>query len=151
MVGQFFLFALDGRRYAIHLAAVERVIPVIEITPVPEAPGGLLGIVNLQGRIVPVIDIRGQFSLPERGPELDDSIVVARAGKWTLCFVVDEVEGVVERFAGDVVGAAEIMPGLDTIEGVVKVDDGDLSIIYDLGRALSFAEEGFLLAMGIEG
>ena len=58
-------FLLGEQRYALHLSAVERVIPTVETTPLPEGPEVLWGVVNLRGRIVPVMDIRRRFRLPQ--------------------------------------------------------------------------------------
>ena len=60
------VFALDEQRYALHLLAVERVVRAVEVTALPEAPEIVLGVVNVKGRIVPVINVRRRFRLPER-------------------------------------------------------------------------------------
>jgi len=51
------LFSLDEPRYALYLSAVERVIHSVEITPLPKAPDKVLGVINIQGEVIPVIDI----------------------------------------------------------------------------------------------
>ena len=60
------VFTLDEQRYALHLLAVERVVRAVEVTALPEAPEIVLGVVNVKGRIVPVINVRRRFRLPER-------------------------------------------------------------------------------------
>ncbi len=60
----YIVFTLDEQRYALHLSAVERVICVVEITPLPKAPEIVLGIINVGGQIIPVIDMRKRFRLP---------------------------------------------------------------------------------------
>ena len=57
--GQFIAFSLDAQRYALPLASVERVIRVVEITPLSKALDIVLGVVNVQGRVIPVINLRG--------------------------------------------------------------------------------------------
>ena len=65
-------FALNEQRYALRLAIVERIVRMVEITPLPNAPDIVLGVVNLQGRIIPIFNIRRRFGLEEREPDLDD-------------------------------------------------------------------------------
>lgn len=57
---------LDDIRYAVALTSVERVVRAVEITPLPNAPDIVLGVINVQGRVVPVVDIRKRFRLPAR-------------------------------------------------------------------------------------
>lgn len=65
-------FDLDDHHYALPLTAVERVIRAIEITPLPKAPLIVRGIVNVEGRIVPVVSVRKRFRLPNREIEPRD-------------------------------------------------------------------------------
>ena len=63
---QIVVFALDDRRIALPLAAVERVVRAVEVTPLPKAPAVVLGAVNVQGNLVPVFHLRRRFRMPER-------------------------------------------------------------------------------------
>lgn len=60
-LNQLVVFAFDEQRYALHLSAVERIVRMVEITPLPKAPEIVLGVVNVQGRIVPIVNIRKRF------------------------------------------------------------------------------------------
>ena len=75
------VFTLDGLFYAVSLSAVSRVIRAVEITPLPKAPPIVLGVINLGGRIIPVVNIRKRFLLPERELELTDQLIVACASR----------------------------------------------------------------------
>ncbi len=66
MPTQYIVFILDSQRYALDLPAVERVERMVHITPLAGAPAIVLGIVNMHGRIIPVIDVRQRFNLPRR-------------------------------------------------------------------------------------
>ena len=59
--GEFVAFVLNDQRYALRLAVVERVVQVVEFTPLPKAPEIVLGIINFEGRVVPVVDVRKRF------------------------------------------------------------------------------------------
>ena len=134
------VFSLDEGRYALRLAAVGQIVRAVEITPLPQAPGIILGIVNVQGRIVPVFDIRKRFRLPERETALGDHLLLARTARREVAFVADRVLGVVTRAEEEMTRAERIVPGLDYVEGVVKLDDG-LVFIHDLDTFLSVEEQ----------
>ena len=140
---QLLVFTLDGRLYALHLAAVERIVRAVELTPLPRAPELILGLVNVQGRIIPVINTRRRFSLPGQDLELSDRFILANTARRTVALVVDEVIGVIDPLEQDMVHPEKITPGLEYIEGVVKLESGIL-LIYKLERFLSPEEEAVL-------
>lgn len=142
-VDQLVVFALDEQRYALHLAAVERVVQVVEITPLPKAPEIVLGVVNLQGRVIPAVNIRKRFGLPVREVNLSDQLIIANTSRRTVALVADSVSGVVERSSNEVIGARRILPGMEYVEGVAKLADG-MVFIHDLDRFLSLEEENKL-------
>jgi purine-binding chemotaxis protein CheW len=137
------VFSLDGQRYALALAAVEKVVRAVEVTRLPKAPDIVLGIVNVQGRVIPVINVRRRFRLPEREMALTDQIVIARTARRPVALVVDAVAGVLEYPEQEAVEARDILPDVEYVEGVVKLEDG-LILIHDLDRFLSLEEEASL-------
>jgi purine-binding chemotaxis protein CheW len=137
---QLMVFSLDERRYALRLQAVEQVVRVVEITALPQAPQVVLGVVNLRGQVVPVFDIRERFRLPKREVALSDQLIVARANKRRVALVVDGVEGVVTRPDDEITRTAQILPGLDYVDGAMKLEDG-LVFIHDLNTFLSIEED----------
>lgn len=155
---RFVVFTLDGLFYAISLSAVSRVIRAVEITPLPKAPSIVLGVINLGGRIIPVVNIRKRFLLPERELELTDQLIVACASRSDgeadrgrlLALMVDEVVGVRDLSPQETVAAETILSGLEHLEGVAKTDQG-LILIHDLGTFLSLEEESALGAILPEG
>lgn len=138
--GQYVVFFLDGQRYALHLSAVERIIRAVEVTPLPKAPEIVLGIINMQGRIIPVVNIRRRFRLPEREIDLSHQLIIANTAKRSVALVVDEVRGIIEQAQEEVVPAEVVLPGVKYVEGVVKLEDG-MILIHDLDRFLSLEEE----------
>jgi purine-binding chemotaxis protein CheW len=132
-------FSLQGQRYGLKLDAVERVVPVAEIQPLPKAPGIVLGVINMQGRIVPVVNVRRRFRMPEREIALSDRLILARTGTREVALLVDAVLGVLELSDVQTTAAGSIAPGLDYVEGVAKLPDG-LLFIHDLNTFLSFDE-----------
>jgi purine-binding chemotaxis protein CheW len=134
------VFSLDDQRYALPLARVQRSIRVVAITRLPEASPIVLGIVDLGGVVIPVIDIRKRFNHPPRDVRLSDHLIVATTGKRTVALLVDETSGVIDRSPEEVVPAGEILPGLELVDGAVKLEDG-LILIHDLERLLSLEED----------
>ena len=134
------VFTLDNQRYALPLERVSRAIRVVAITPLPEAPAIVLGIIDLGGVVIPVIDTRARFNHPARGVRLSDHLTVADTGMRTVALLVDESMGVMDASPECLVPAGDILPGLEVIEGAVKLGDG-LILIHDLERLLSLEEQ----------
>ncbi len=122
------LLTVDGQTYALHLAAVDRILRMVEVTPLPGAPDAVEGVINIQGEVVPVVSIRRRLG------------VVERARSRRLAIIAESVLGVVERPADAVVSAGDLAQGIQHIEGVLKTSDG-LVLIHDLDRFFSPEEE----------
>lgn len=133
-------FALDGHDYAVGLAAVERIVHVVEVAPLPKAPEIVLGVINFSGRVIPVVDIRRRFRLPSKEVGLYDHLIIAWTSKREIAFIADGVAGVIECLEADITAAEKIVPGLEYLAGILKLKDG-LIFIHDLERFLSLDEE----------
>ncbi len=142
---QLLIFTLDDYLYAVSLSCVEKVTRLVEVTPLPKAPEIVAGVINLRGRVVPVLDVRARFGLPQRAMRLGDQLIIARTSRRTVAIVVDGAGDVVECPAHDAVTAKEIVPGMEYVTGVVKLPDGML-FIHDLDEFLSLEEEETLEA-----
>ncbi len=134
------VFVLDEQRYALHLTAVERVVRIVEITSLPKSPEIVVGMLNVQGRIVPVLNMRKRFRLAEREVRLADHLIIAHTSNRVVALIADEVTGVIERSEQEVVLAQEILPRIEYVEGVVKLEE-DLILIHDIDRFLTLEEE----------
>ena len=137
---QFVVFCLDNQKYALPLPDVKRVVRAVEITCLPKAPEIVIGVINIQGRITPVINIRKRFRLPEREIDPRDRFIIADTSKRLVALMVDEVRGVIESREQEMVKAEKILPGMEYIEGVMKIEDG-IVFIHDLDKFLSLEEE----------
>lgn len=136
---EYVVLCFDALRIALPLSGVERVIRAVYVTPLPGAPAIVCGMVNVQGRVIPVVNMRRRFRLPEREMALTDRIVIAHTAQHPVALVADSVSGVLEHAGPDSVDAETILPGLEYVDGVVKLDDG-LILIHDLDRFLSLDE-----------
>lgn len=116
---------------------------MVAITPLPKAPDIVLGVVNIQGRIIPVINMCRRFHLPEREVALTDQLVVAHTVRRPVALVADEVLDVIACPVQSLIAAEEVLPNIEYVEGVVKLADG-LILIHDLDKFLSLEEEDSL-------
>ena len=139
-IRQAVVFALDERRYALHLNAVQRILRLVEITPLPAAPQIVIGVINVRGQVVPVMNIRRRFGLPEREPRLTDHLIIAASSTRTVGLVVDTVSGLLDVAESEIVKIGQILPATDYVEGVLKLPDG-MVLIHDLDTFLSLEEE----------
>ena len=137
------VFTLDELKYALPLSTVVRVIHAVEIRNLPKAPAIVAGIINVNGQIIPVINVRKRFGLTTREIELDDQLIIADTGKRQVALWVDTVSGVQNIQAQQHVNTTETLPYAQFIKGVVKVED-DLILIYDLEQFLNLEEESQL-------
>ncbi len=134
------LFSLDDQRYALPLERVQRSIRVMAITPLPKAPAIVIGIVDIGGLVIPVLNMRVRLNHTPRDIRLSDQLILATAGKRTVALLVDTTTGVLEPSPGHRTPADDIAPRLEPIDGTIQVGDG-LILIHDLERLLSLDEE----------
>lgn len=136
---QLVAFILGEQQYALPLATVRRVVRMVEVTPLPKAPKVVLGVIDLQGTIVPVMSMRRRFGMAEPETNLDDQLIVAETGARNVALVVNSVTGVVERRTEEVTKAEELVPGAQYVEGMTR-SEGGILFIHDLDRFLSKKE-----------
>jgi purine-binding chemotaxis protein CheW len=137
---QIIVFTLDEQSFALSLPVVIKVIHAIEIRHLPKAPEIITGIINVNGRIIPVADIRRRFGLEAHEIDLDDRLIIADTGKREIAILVDTLTGIMDIEPGQISAASESVPFAEHISGVAKLEDG-LILIYDLDRFLSLEED----------
>ncbi|MBI5756268.1 MAG: purine-binding chemotaxis protein CheW [Nitrospirae bacterium] len=134
------IFTLDDRRFALPVSSVDRVFPVVEITPLPKAPDIVVGIVNVQGRVIPVVNIRMRFSIPEKEISINNKLIIAHTSRREVGIIVDAVSNVEGYPEKEIITAENILSGIEYIVGVVKLENG-IILIHDIDRFLSIEEE----------
>ena len=133
------VFRLDDHRYALPLAVVDRIVRAVAVTPLPDAPAIVAGIINVHGRVVPVLNVRRRFLLPEREIGPADWFLLARVSERTVALVIDESEGLLDRPDAGVASALDVQSARETFPGVIGLDDG-LVLIHDLEKFLTSDE-----------
>lgn len=131
-------FRMEGEQYGINVMQVQEVLRVSEIAPVPGAPHYVLGIINLRGNVVTVIDTRKRFGQPEH--EIDDlsRIIIIEVEGQVVGLLVDQVAEVAYMRTSQIESAPDV--GNDEsakyIQGVVTREEG-LLILVDVNKLLS--------------
>ncbi len=138
---QWVTFKLADENYGIAVMQVQEVLRVTEITPVPGAPHYVLGIINLRGNVVTVIDTRTRFGLPRK--EVDDisRIIIIESGEHVVGLLVDSVAEVVYLRASEIESAPNVgnEESARYIQGVHS-QDGNLLILVDVNKLLTEEE-----------
>lgn len=137
------VFTLNDWKCALRLSAVERAYRAVAVTPLPDAPGIVLGIINVHGEVMPVIDLRKCFRLPPKDLAPANQLIVGHTARRSVALVVDMVSGVIECDEQGISATDTILPSMDYVEGVARLRDG-MILIYDLDRFLSLEEEAAL-------
>ncbi len=139
-VWQCVVFRLEGQRYALDLSQVERVVSMVAVSPLPETPAVVVGVINYRGSVVPVLDLRPRLGFPPREFGLTDHLLLGRTSRRMLALPVDEVLGVNEVRVEDTLAPSTLLPGVGYVTGIVALADG-LLFIHDLEALLSMDEE----------
>lgn len=131
-------FQMDQERYGIKVLQVQEIIRMTDITPVPGAPHYILGVINLRGNVVPIVNTRSRFNLPTVNDSPETRIILVDLDRQLVGIVVDSVAEVVTLEGGEI----EKAPSLDQAEWVqfihgVARTGGDLLILLDLSKFLS--------------
>jgi len=141
-------FRLDDECYGINVMQIREVLRVADIAPVPGAPDYVLGIINLRGNVVTVIDTRKRLGLMPRDVDDSSRIVIIETDNQVVGIRVDSVAEVVDLRMADVESAPNV--GNDDsskyIQGVAS-RDGELLILVDLNRLLTDEEWSELAAL----
>ncbi len=93
---RYVVFRVNRQHYALPLDHVIRTVRMVAVTPVPDLPHSVLGIINMAGQMLPVIDLRRLFGQTDKDPELQDVLLVLHIHRQTAAIIVDEVLNVLE-------------------------------------------------------
>ncbi|MEZ4751991.1 MAG: chemotaxis protein CheW [Bdellovibrionota bacterium] len=140
-IRQYLGFSLNAQRYGLPIGSVKEISTVAEVTPVPRVPKFVLGVMNLRGKIIPVIDLRIRFEVEVTTFTRDTCIVIVEGSQGEVGLVVDKVEEVL-NFAEAQVKAPPAM-GSDAfmkyVNGIARFND-ELVMLVDVHHVMSFQE-----------
>lgn len=138
-------FQLGNEEFGIDILIVQEINRMLEITKVPKSPDYVDGVINLRGRVIPVINLRKRFGLPEKQRDKQSRIVVVNISNRVVGMVVDAVSEVLRLPANTIEPPPPMVSGIESefINGVGKIGD-KLLILLDLNKLLSVKEQKIL-------
>ena len=143
---QLVTFRIGEEEFGVDILRVQEIIRIMEITRVPKSPDFVEGVINLRGKVIPIIDLRKRFGLEVKEYVKHTRIIVIEISNMIVGFVVDAVSEVL-RVPADTVEPPPpaVMGGIDSeyISGVGKLEDR-LLILLDLDKLLSQEEQAEL-------
>lgn len=151
--GKYLTFAISKERYGLEILRVQEIIGVPHITPVPRCPEFIRGVINLRGKIIPVLDLRTKFGIPSIPYDEKTCIIVTNVSKGdqklSVGVIVDTVLEVTDLAASDIEPPPNFGSQLDArfIIGIGKKDDA-LNILIDIQRVITESETDQLASLG---
>jgi len=136
------VFALGSEEYGIEVDKVRTIERMIPITRVPKTPAFVKGVINLRGVVLPVIDLRGRFGLPETEPTENTRIIIVSVGDIEVGFIVDAANDVMDIDSDSIDSPPEVVGGIRAkyLHGVAKIEDNRLLIMLNLSEVLKKSE-----------
>ena len=147
-------FDLGRQRCGLIAADVERVLRAVAVTPLPNAPAVIEGLISIAGAPVAVVDFRKRLGLRPKSIELDDVLIVTRAGDRRVAIRADRAAGVIKVAAADIHDTTALGPlgtqvGAAQVVGVATLPDG-IILIHDPQAFLTQAEAAELAGLPFE-
>ncbi len=128
---QYLTFAVDGSEYGLEILRVQEIKGYTRVTPIPRTPPHVKGVLNLRGTIVPVIDLRVRFALPEVDHTRFSVVIVLTVGTRVIGLLVDAVSDVLTVGAADRGAVPDLGGSVDTafVAGMAKSGDRLITLL----------------------
>ena len=139
--GKFLTFVLGEEIYGIEILKAREIIGLMDITTVPQTPDYMKGVINLRGKVIPVIDLRKKFSMQEGVHTQETCVIVVEVNSSSIGLIVDSVSEVSDITGEEIENAPSFGQGIDTsfIMGLGKVKN-KIIILLDIDTVLSTEE-----------
>ncbi len=136
--GKFLTFFLDGEEYGLEILKVREIIGMMNITPVPRTPDFIRGVINLRGKVIPIVDLRLKFGMESIARTDETCVIVVQAAGIQMGIVVDKVSEVLDIAGDDIEDAPSFGTDVDTeyILGIGK-SQGRVKLLLDIDKVLS--------------
>lgn len=136
--GKYVTFFLGGEEYGLEILKVQEIIGMMPITPVPRTPIYMLGVINLRGKIIPVVDLRRKLAMETAEQTEETCVIVVNANAVEVGVVVDKVSEVLSIADADVEETPSFGTSVqsDFILGLGK-SDGRVKLLLDIDKVLS--------------
>ena len=141
--GKYLTFRLGREEFGIRVMQVREIMGLLEITPVPHTPAHVKGVINLRGKVIPVVCLRSKFSLAPTEYTARTSIIVVQVdgGNVLAGVIVDAVSEVLNVATGDIEDAPDFGSGAETsyLLGMAKIK-GSIKILLDIDQVVMASE-----------
>ena len=139
--GKYLTFSLGGEEYGLEILKVREIIGMMDITAVPRTPNFVKGVINLRGKVIPVVDLRLKFGMPAVEHTAQTCIIVVRVGEVEMGIVVDQVSEVMNIVAEEIEDTPSFGVDVNTefILGMGKAN-GKVTILLDISKVLAGSE-----------
>ncbi|OQY97355.1 MAG: chemotaxis protein CheW [Candidatus Brocadia sp. UTAMX2] len=139
--GKYLTFVLCGEEYGIEILKVREIIGIMNITPVPQTPGYMKGVINLRGKVIPVVDLRLKFGFQEVEHTKETCIIVVEVMNKLTGILVDTVSEVLDVRGQDLEPAPHLGDGINTeiFLGMAKIKN-KVKILLDIDKILGTEE-----------
>ena len=136
--GKFLTFVLANEEYGLEILKVREIIGMMPITPVPRTPAHIRGVINLRGKVIPIVDLRLKFGMEAKEPTDQTCIIVVDVGDVEMGIIVDEVSEVLDIDDEDIEETPSFGSNVNTdfILGIGKAD-GKVIILLDIAEVLT--------------
>lgn len=145
--GRYLTFNLDRESYGIEITHVTEIIGIQPITEIPELPDYIKGIVNLRGKIIPVMDVRLRFRKSSREYNDRTCVIVVDIGDISIGLIVDSVSEVIAIPDTEIVAPPQVGKGGNKyVKGIGKVH-GEVKLLLDCNKLLNEEDSDYLLSI----
>ncbi len=155
LAGKYLTFALENEIYGLDILKVQEIIGMMEVTRVPRAPAYVRGVVNLRGKVIPVVDLRTKFGMGVQEDTVRTCIVVVQAntanGELTVGGIVDEVSEVVDIGQGEIEPTPSLAGGggeESFVTAIGKVE-GKMVMLLDANKVFASDELNAAMAAAV--
>lgn len=144
---QYVVFQLEDELYGVDIHQVTRIEKMMPLTRVPNAPPFVLGVCNLRGSVIPVIELKKRLGLPSH-PDENAKVIIVNIGKQLVGMIIDASVDVTSLDPSEIEPSPSLVTGVDArfIQGVAKISNR-LLIILDMERVLSVDQLNVLETM----
>lgn len=126
---RYVIFRVDSQKYALPLEQVVRALRMVALTPVPEMPDWVLGVINIAGTAVPVIEPAHIFCRKSKEPEVDDRLLILKAGGQTAAIVVDEVLDVFACEPEQIESPPPVLSNIGVLSATIRRDNALIMVL----------------------
>jgi purine-binding chemotaxis protein CheW len=136
---------LENEEFAVNILNIQGINRMVEITKIPNSPEFVEGIINLRGKVIPIVDLRKRLGMPQKEYDNETRFIVVEFSKRVIGFVVDSVHEVLRINKNIIEPPPKMVAGIETdyITAVGKLDDR-LLILLDLEKVLSLDQKDVL-------